>query len=105
MRILPSVSVEQWDRSMALNLRSVMLCYKYAAIQMIKQGTGGRIIGESLLSRVDECIDDRPHRCFFHSREERCAYLHSLVGCVHFWLSQEVLKSLHTSQQSLPSGV
>ncbi len=24
----------------------VMLCYKYAAIQMIKQGGGGRIIGK-----------------------------------------------------------
>ena len=33
---------------MALNLRSVMLCYKYAAIQMIKQGQGGRIIGANL---------------------------------------------------------
>ena len=32
---------------MALNIRSVMLCYKYAAKQMIKQGNGGRIIGES----------------------------------------------------------
>ena len=30
---------------MAVNLRSVMLCYKYAAKQMIAQGHGGRIIG------------------------------------------------------------
>jgi len=30
---------------MAVNVRSVMLCYKYAAKQMIAQGHGGRIIG------------------------------------------------------------
>lgn len=42
------VLVEEWDSAMALNLRSVMLCYKYAAIQMIKQGQGGRIIGANL---------------------------------------------------------
>jgi NAD(P)-dependent dehydrogenase (short-subunit alcohol dehydrogenase family) len=28
-----------------VNVRSVFLCYKAAAIQMIKQGRGGRIIG------------------------------------------------------------
>jgi len=40
-------STEEWDRIMSINLRGVMLCYKYAAIQMIKQGRGGRIIGAS----------------------------------------------------------
>lgn len=30
---------------MAINVRGVMLSYKYAATQMIKQGRGGRIIG------------------------------------------------------------
>ena len=30
---------------MAVNLRGTMLCYKYAAKQMISQGHGGRIIG------------------------------------------------------------
>lgn len=38
---------EEWDRIVAINLRGVMLCYKYAALQMIKQGRGGRIIGAS----------------------------------------------------------
>lgn len=46
--VIPSVfqvSVETWDRIMDVNLRGVMLCYKYAALQMIKQGRGGRILG------------------------------------------------------------
>ncbi|KAH8090987.1 NAD-binding protein [Cristinia sonorae] len=38
-------SVEQWDRVYDVNVRGLMLCYKHAAIQMIKQGRGGRIIG------------------------------------------------------------
>ncbi|CCM05106.1 uncharacterized protein FIBRA_07313 [Fibroporia radiculosa] len=42
---LIDLSTEQWDRVVAINLRGVMLCYKYAAEQMIKQGRGGRIIG------------------------------------------------------------
>ena len=37
--------VESFDRVMAVNVRSTMLCYKYAAKQMIAQGRGGRIIG------------------------------------------------------------
>lgn len=42
-------TVETWDETMSVNLRSVMLSYRYAAMQMIKQGRGGRIIGESLV--------------------------------------------------------
>ncbi|OCH91274.1 NAD-P-binding protein [Obba rivulosa] len=38
-------SVDEWERIMAVNVRGVMLSYKYAAVQMIKQGRGGRIIG------------------------------------------------------------
>ncbi|KAF9805692.1 hypothetical protein IEO21_08955 [Rhodonia placenta] len=44
---LIDMSVEDWDRMIAVNLRGVMLCYKYAAQQMIKQGRGGRILGAS----------------------------------------------------------
>ncbi|KAJ7577870.1 hypothetical protein C8J56DRAFT_362187 [Mycena floridula] len=40
-------SVEGFDHCLAVNARGVFLCYKYAAIQMIKQGRGGRIIGAS----------------------------------------------------------
>ncbi|KAF9815786.1 hypothetical protein IEO21_04370 [Rhodonia placenta] len=41
------VSAADWDRVMAVNVRGTMLCYKYAAKQMVKQGRGGRIIGAS----------------------------------------------------------
>lgn len=44
---LVEFSTQDWDRMMSVNLRGVMLCYKYAAIQMIKQGRGGRILGAS----------------------------------------------------------
>ncbi|KAJ7917135.1 NAD-binding protein [Mycena leptocephala] len=41
------ITAEQWDRIMGVNARGPFLCYKYAGIQMIKQGRGGRIIGAS----------------------------------------------------------
>ncbi|KAI0300552.1 NAD(P)-binding protein [Multifurca ochricompacta] len=43
-------SVAAFDKQMAVNARSVMLCYKYAAEQMIAQGRGGRIIGASSMA-------------------------------------------------------
>lgn len=44
------ITVESFDRLMAVNARGTMLCYKHAAKQMIAQGRGGRIIGASSLS-------------------------------------------------------
>ncbi|KAJ7853564.1 acetoin reductase family protein [Mycena olivaceomarginata] len=44
---LAQTSVDEWDRTMAINCRGTFLCYKYAALQMINQGRGGRIIGAS----------------------------------------------------------
>jgi len=43
---LPIINMpeEGWDRTLAVNLRSVFLCSKAAANQFIKQGGGGRII-------------------------------------------------------------
>jgi Dehydrogenases with different specificities (related to short-chain alcohol dehydrogenases) len=38
---------DDWDRIIKTNLRSVFLGSKYAALQMIKQGRGGRIINLS----------------------------------------------------------
>ncbi len=35
---------QAWDRTLAVNLKSVFLCSKLAALQYIKQGGGGRII-------------------------------------------------------------
>lgn len=43
---LLATTMEKWDKVMAVNLRGAMLSYKYAAMQMIRQGRGGRIIGE-----------------------------------------------------------
>ncbi|KAG5635429.1 hypothetical protein H0H81_011298, partial [Sphagnurus paluster] len=42
---LLETEVSEWENMFAINARSVFLCYKYAAQHMIKQGTGGRIIG------------------------------------------------------------
>ncbi|KAJ7182853.1 NAD(P)-binding protein, partial [Mycena crocata] len=44
---LSEMNADQWDRVMGINARGVFLCYKYAGMQMIKQGKGGRIIGAS----------------------------------------------------------
>ncbi|KAJ7940193.1 hypothetical protein B0H13DRAFT_2299237 [Mycena leptocephala] len=41
------VNVEDWEKCWEVNIRGVLLCYKYAARQMVKQGAGGRIIGAS----------------------------------------------------------
>ncbi|KAJ7585811.1 hypothetical protein C8J56DRAFT_945627 [Mycena floridula] len=38
-------SAEDFDRVQAVNVRGTFLCYKYAALVMISQGRGGRIIG------------------------------------------------------------
>ncbi|KAJ7182871.1 hypothetical protein C8R43DRAFT_968342 [Mycena crocata] len=42
---LTDLSVNDWDRMMAVNVRGTFLCYKYAGMQMVNQGGGGRIIG------------------------------------------------------------
>lgn len=40
-----TVNLSDWNHCMNVNLGSVMLCYKYAARQMIQQCEGGRILG------------------------------------------------------------
>ncbi len=47
VRIMFKASGEQFKRIMSVNAGGVFFCYKHAAIQMIKQGRGGRIIGAS----------------------------------------------------------
>ncbi|KAJ7131382.1 NAD-binding protein [Mycena epipterygia] len=42
---LSDLSVDEWDRLMAVNCRGTFLSYKYAGMQMVSQGRGGRIIG------------------------------------------------------------
>ncbi|KAI0315455.1 hypothetical protein OF83DRAFT_354321 [Amylostereum chailletii] len=45
-------TVDNLDRVFGVNIRGVMLCYQYAAKQMIAQGRGGRIIVEPCVGRV-----------------------------------------------------
>ncbi|KAJ6531596.1 hypothetical protein DFH09DRAFT_1182880 [Mycena vulgaris] len=40
-------NVEEWEKRWEVNIRGVLLSYKYAARQMVAQGSGGRIIGAS----------------------------------------------------------
>ncbi|KIY43361.1 NAD(P)-binding protein [Fistulina hepatica ATCC 64428] len=51
-----TASVEDWDRTFAVNARGVFLCYKYAGRQMIAQGRGGRIIGAASLRAKLPCV-------------------------------------------------
>ncbi|KAF7369252.1 NAD(P)-binding protein [Mycena venus] len=44
---LTTLTADQWDKVMGVNARGTFLSYKYAGLQMIKQGRGGRIIGAS----------------------------------------------------------
>jgi|SRR6266851_1733894 len=41
---------EDLDRILSVNVRGTFLCYKYAGMQMIAQGRGGRIIGKLTVS-------------------------------------------------------
>jgi NAD(P)-dependent dehydrogenase (short-subunit alcohol dehydrogenase family) len=47
---IDSADIKDWDRIWLVNIRGTALCYKHAAIQMIKQGFGGRIIGASSIA-------------------------------------------------------
>ncbi|KAJ7607204.1 NAD-binding protein [Roridomyces roridus] len=47
---IADVTLEEWDRIMNINARGTFLSYKYAGLQMVKQGRGGRIIGASSLA-------------------------------------------------------
>lgn len=40
-------NIDEWESIWAVNVRGTVLCYKYAAIQMVKQNPGGRLIGAS----------------------------------------------------------
>jgi NAD(P)-dependent dehydrogenase (short-subunit alcohol dehydrogenase family) len=54
------VSVEQWDRTLGINLRGTFLCGQGAARAMVDQGRGGRIINISSINGLasePECAD------------------------------------------------
>ena len=46
LMVICIASTEEWDAIFAVHARGTMLSFKYAAIQMIKQGRGGRLIGQ-----------------------------------------------------------
>ena len=43
-------SEEDWDQTIAINLKGVWLCLKYELRQMLKQGTGGAIVNMASIS-------------------------------------------------------
>ncbi|KAF9447567.1 NAD(P)-binding protein [Macrolepiota fuliginosa MF-IS2] len=43
-------TLEDWDKCFNINAKGVFLCYKHAAVRMIEQGRGGRIIGASSIA-------------------------------------------------------
>ena len=45
--ILLQATGEDLHHMLSTNVDGVFFCYKHAALQMIKQGNGGRIIGAS----------------------------------------------------------
>lgn len=47
---LIEATLQDWDAHFNVNGKGVFLCYKYAALAMIQQGRGGRIIGASSLA-------------------------------------------------------
>nr|GAT57007.1 predicted protein [Mycena chlorophos] len=41
---------DEWDRIMRVNTRGTFLCFKHAGLHMVRQGTGGRLIGASSIA-------------------------------------------------------
>ncbi|QRV92950.1 Enoyl-(Acyl carrier protein) reductase [Ceratobasidium sp. AG-Ba] len=58
---LLDVPDEIFDRTMAVNCKGTLYCYRAAAIQMIKQGRGGRIIGASSTLGVSAAPSRAPY--------------------------------------------
>lgn len=62
---MPSLATaEDLDRIISVNLRGTFLCYKYAGLQMIAQGRGGRIIGKSRHLPCPFCVTHHGLDCF-----------------------------------------
>lgn len=69
-----SASVEELESVLAVNVRGVFLCYKHAAIQMIEEGHGGRIIGMTYRPfPYHSTVAQKVFRCLVARRERRCA--------------------------------
>ncbi|CAE6397770.1 unnamed protein product [Rhizoctonia solani] len=55
------VSDELFDRVLGINLKGVLYSYRAAAVQMIQQGRGGRIIGASSTSGMQSTANNAPY--------------------------------------------
>lgn len=51
------LSDEQFDNVLGINLKGTLYCYRAAAVQMIKQGQGGRIIGASSIFGLQGAVE------------------------------------------------
>lgn len=45
IKLEDAVTEEQFDRIFNVNVKGLFFCYKYAGLQMVAQGRGGRMIG------------------------------------------------------------
>ncbi|KAI0738812.1 acetoin reductase family protein [Daedaleopsis nitida] len=62
--VLHETPTEEVERMLNINVKGTFLSYKYAAIQLIKQGTGGRIIGAaSIASKRGKCFAEHSAYC------------------------------------------
>ncbi|KAI0826612.1 acetoin dehydrogenase [Trametes gibbosa] len=49
-QVLHETTTEEADRLLNINVKGTFYSFKYAAIQMIKQGTGGRLVGAASIA-------------------------------------------------------
>ena len=50
MHLLYTAPTEELDKQLNINVKGTFFSYKYAALQLIKQGTGGRIVGAASIA-------------------------------------------------------
>ncbi|KAI0747482.1 acetoin reductase family protein [Fomes fomentarius] len=60
-RILHETPTEDLDRLLNVNIKGTFFSYKYAAIQLIKQGTGGRILGAASIASKKGLPEHAPY--------------------------------------------
>ncbi|KAI0360673.1 acetoin dehydrogenase [Trametes cingulata] len=48
--VLHETTTEQADKLLDINVKGTFYCFKYAAIEMIKQGKGGRLVGAASIA-------------------------------------------------------
>ena len=51
---IASVTVDLWDRTVAVNGRGMMLCCKYAAVSMIARGAGAMVLTSSISAAIGQ---------------------------------------------------